>query len=260
VDFISPDWPAIPGVLALCTTRQGGCSNEPWNSLNLGTHVGDDPQAVAENRRRLRDYAALPAEPHWLQQVHGTAVADVATADANVVASVANVVTADAAVTTQAGEVCAILTADCLPILLAASDGTAVGAAHAGWRGLAAGVVERAVEALRARASHHALIVAWMGPGISAAHFEVGPDVYAAFTAQKSDAAAAFTLNARGRWQCDLFALARARLTAAGVQGIYGGNYCTYADADRFFSHRRDVQHQRQAATGRMAALIWRAA
>ncbi len=247
--FLLPDWPAPPGVRVLSTTRQGGGSAAPWESLNLGQHVGDVPEAVSANRRRVREAGGLPAEPHWLRQVHGIAVCDLDAAEPPV--------EADAAVSATPGRVCAVMTADCLPVVLASTDGAVVGVAHAGWRGLALGVVEATLEAMRGKAPG-APLQAWLAPAIGAAHFEVGDEVREAF--QRFDAAAgqAFTRNARGRWLCDLPRLARQRLRRAGVEQVSGGGHCTYAEADCFYSHRRDVQHRGLPATGRMATFIWR--
>lgn len=250
--FLPVDWPVMPRVRAAMTLRSGGVGAAPYDSLNVGTHVGDDPAAVAENRSRIRAALQLPSEPAWLEQVHGTSVADLDGACTPSVATVdgtpTSLLRADAAVTRQPGRVCAIQVADCMPVLLAARDGSAVGAAHAGWRGLAGGVLESTIAAL---GTHARDLVAWLGPSISAAHFEVGDEVRAAFVASDAQAASAFTRNERGRWQCDLYALARLRLAAAGVQHIYGGGWCTYTDRERFFSYRRDGR------CGRMAALLW---
>jgi polyphenol oxidase len=229
-------------VRALSTYRSGGVSAPPYASLNLGSHVGDSPAAVAENRRRLAAAAELPAEPVWLSQVHGVGVADL---DAAAVGS------ADAAFTRRVGRVCAILTADCLPILLASDAGDLVAAAHAGWRGLAGGVIEATVQALQVPP---ATLLAWLGPAIGPGNFEVGPEVREALLRQDPGADAAFVLNARGRFMADLALLARRRLAALGVARIYGGGPCTHADRDRYFSHRRD------GVTGRQATLIWREA
>jgi YfiH family protein len=235
----------------LVTTRVGGTSQAPWESLNLGDHVGDDPVAVAGNRALLLVHG-VPAAPRWLQQVHGVAVADL---DA-----VAGAITvADAAVSAHPGTVCAVLTADCLPVLLAAADGSAVAAAHAGWRGLAAGVLENTVAALRSRIRAGVELKAWFGPAIGPNHFEVGAEVRAAFLAQDAGAAEAFAVAA-DRWHADLYRLARRRLAALGIRDVQGGTACTYADEARFFSHRRDVQHRALHSTGRMASLIWRQA
>jgi YfiH family protein len=240
--FIAPDWRTERQVSAAMTLRTGGVSAAPYESLNLGVHVGDDPAAVVENRRRLYEHLALPSEPVWLEQVHGTSVVDL---DAT---SSPPALRADAAVTRRAGPVCVIQVADCMPVLLAARDGSVIGAAHAGWRGLAGGVIEATV---RAMGADPARLLAWLGPAIGQAHFEVGDEVRAAFVANDANAAAAFARNDRERWQCDLYALARLRLAALGVQHVSGGGWCTYAEEDRFFSFRRDGR------CGRMAALIW---
>ena len=248
VQILKPEWPAPPGVRAAFALRSGGVSAPPFDSLNLGAHVGDEAEAVAENRRRLRTQLRLPEEPAWMEQVHGIDVLDL---DALALGGAARgIVTADAAHTRRAGRICTVQVADCLPVLLAARDGSAVAAAHAGWRGLAAGVLEATVQALAVEPGQ---LIGWLGPGIGAAHFEVGEDVRRAFvTHDAAAAAAAFTSNQRGRWQCNLAALARARLAALGVAAVFGGEWCTYADAARFFSYRRDGR------CGRMAALIWK--
>ena len=246
VHILTPEWPAPPGVRAAFALRSGGVSAPPFDSLNLGAHVGDEAEAVAENRRRLRTQLRLPEEPAWMEQVHGIDVLDL---DALAHGGAARgIVTADAAHTRRAGRICTVQVADCLPVLLAARDGSAVAAAHAGWRGLAGGVLEATVQALAVEPGQ---LIGWLGPGIGAAHFEVGEDVRRAFVTHDA-AAAAFTSNQRGRWQCNLAALARARLAALGVAAVFGGEWCTYADAARFFSYRRDGR------CGRMAALIWK--
>jgi YfiH family protein len=234
-------------VRAVFTLRSGGVSAPPYDSLNLAAHVGDEARAVAENRRRLRTQLRLPEEPAWMEQVHGIDVLDL---DAASTAAPASSPRADAAFTRRNGRVCAVQVADCLPVLLAVRDGSAVAAAHAGWRGLAAGVLEATVTRL---AVEPVRLLAWLGPGIGPAHFEVGEEVRNAFLTHNVAAAGAFTGNPRGRWQCDLVALARARLAALGVAAVFGGEWCTYADAARFFSYRRDGR------CGRMTALIWRA-
>ena len=263
--WVEPDWPAPGGVRALSTFRNGGASAAPYASLNLGAHVGDVAAAVAENRRRLAREAGLPSQPVWLTQVHGINVADLDAADG--VGGAADsgrparaLAPADAAFTRQPGRVCAILTADCLPILLAADSGNLVAAVHAGWRGLAGGVIEATVQAL---AAPPAGLMAWLGPAIGPQHFEVGPEVREALLSGDSRAGvdarlgagsgaeAAFALNARGRFMADLGALARRRLTALGINRIHGGGECTFAAGDRYFSHRRD------GVTGRQATLIW---
>jgi YfiH family protein len=252
VIWVEPEWPAPAGVRALSTFRSGGVSAAPYASLNLGDHVGDVPEAVAENRRRLKAAAGLPAEPAWLRQVHGTTVADLDAAGtgpvdpADLDAGFAG--PADAAFTRRRGRVCAILTADCLALVLAADSGDLVAAAHAGWRGLAGGVIEATVKALQVAP---ATLMAWLGPAIGPQHFEVGAEVREAFVKADLGAEAAFAPNARGRFMADLSALARRRLAALGVNRIYGGGHCTYAERDRYFSHRRD------GVTGRQATLIW---
>jgi YfiH family protein len=211
-------------------------SEGPYGALNVALHVGDQPAAVLENRRRLRAGLGLPSEPLWLAQVHGVEVAR----------GVAG--RADACVLTERGQVAAIQVADCMPVLFAAINAQAVGAAHAGWRGLAAGVLEATVAAMGTRPAE---LCAWLGPAIGPRHFEVGEEVRAAFLAHSRAAAAGFQPNARGRWQCDLELLVRQRLKALGIAEVYGGGLCTYADPERFFSFRRDGR------CGRMAALIW---
>ena len=240
-----PRWPQVPGVQACFTLRSGGDSLAPYASFNLGAHVGDLPVSVARNRALLREQLHLPAEPLWLQQVHGCEVID---ADRVSGDSQRSPPRADAAIARGRGVVLAVLVADCLPVLFAARDGSAIGIAHAGWRGLAAGVLEATVHAL----SGHGVLQAWLGPAIGPAHFEVGEEVRAAFLAHDAASASAFSPNARGRWQCDLAALARARLTALGTDPIEFDGRCTYAEPEQFYSYRRD------GVTGRMAALIWR--
>jgi YfiH family protein len=237
---IPADWPAPPGVLAYATTRHGGVSTGAYASLNLAAHVGDDPAAVAANRARLRAMLALPSEPCWLEQVHGTDVLEIDRGAGG---------PADAAITAQAGRVLAVLTADCLPVVLATTAGNRVGIAHAGWRGLSAGVLERTVAAM---ACPPAALVAWVGPAISAAAYEVGPEVRESFLTVDPGSAAAFVPNARNRWQADLAALARRRLAQLGIASVHGGRLCTYGSPESFYSHRR------QAPCGRMATLVWR--
>ncbi len=241
VELILPDWPAPPAVRAAFTLRSGGISAPPFDALNVASHVGDDIDAVAENRSRLRERLHLPSEPAWLEQTHGCRVADLDL-------ETALVPLADAAHTRSAGRICVVQVADCLPVLLCAADGSAVAAAHAGWRGLAGGVLESTVRALR---TPPAGVLAWLGPAIGQGCFEVGEDVHGVFTSADPGATAAFVRNARGRWQCDLYALARRRLAALGIRRIHGGGWCTYSDPARFFSYRRDGR------CGRMAALIW---
>lgn len=236
MDILLPDWPAPPAVRACATTRAGGVSTGPYASLNLGDHVGDDPAAVAENRVCLRRELALPAEPLWLTQVHGTAVAE------------GQGGCADASVAFGAGTVCTVMTADCLPLLLCDRAGTRVAAVHAGWRGLLAGVIEAAVARL---GSPGAELLVWLGPAIGPDAFEVGEEVRAAFLAEDGGAVGAFRPSPAGRWLADIYALARRRLARCGVSAVYGGDLCTYHDAERFYSYRRD------GVTGRMASLIW---
>lgn len=238
VCWIEPDWPASAGVRAVSTLRTGGFSRGRYASLNLGAHVGDDPAHVTQNRHLLCEALSLPAEPVWLNQVHG---ADVVSADAP------GRLNADASVAREAGAVCVVMTADCLPILLCDRAGRCVAAVHAGWRGLAGGVVEAAVEVLDSPD-----LMAWLGPAIGPSAFEVGAEVRRLFLDRLDGCASAFKPTSETRWSADLYRLARLVLQRAGVRQIYGGGYCTFSDPDRFFSYRRDGQ------TGRMATLIWR--
>lgn len=258
-DVLCPDWPAPADVRAFVTLRTGGVSSGPWGlaggaagGWNLGVHCGDSPADVAENRARLR--RRLPAEPLWLDQVHGAEVLDadawVGVAGPRPAREAQPRPVADAAVTSARGRVLAVLTADCLPVLIADAHGVAVGIAHAGWRGLAAGVVERTVEALRTKGARTP--VAWLGPAIGARRFEVGDDVRQAFVAHDVRAAPAFVaLPVPGKWLADLYALARLRLASCGVTRVSGGGACTASDPARFYSYRRDRD------TGRMASLVW---
>ncbi|HYC48935.1 MAG TPA: peptidoglycan editing factor PgeF [Burkholderiales bacterium] len=239
-DWIAPEWSAPPAVKALVTTRAGGVSAPPYDSLNLGFSTGDDPRAVEENRRRVR--ALLPEEPRWLKQVHGARVV--------VAETVADRPEADAAVTRESNVVCAILVADCLPVLMCDRAGTVIAAAHAGWRGLAAGVIDNTVQAMRTAGARD--VLAYIGPGIGPRAFEVGRDVFEAYVTRDSAAADAFMPARAGKWLADLPALARRALRRCGVLEIHGGNLCTHSDARRFYSYRREP------TTGRMGALIWR--
>ena len=236
---IFPDWPAPAGVHALTTLRRGGVSPVPYADWNLAAHVGDDPAAVAENRRHLRERFRLPAEPAWLEQVHGSSLVNAARVGAPA--------QADGSYATAPGAVCAVLTADCLPVLFCSEDGQRVAAVHAGWRGLAAGVLEAALDALGPGD-----YLAWLGPAIGPVAFEVGPEVRNAFLSYQPAAAAAFQETRPGHWLADLYGLARLRLAARGVDAVYGGEHCTFREAGRFYSYRRD------GVTGRMASLIWR--
>lgn len=239
--LIIPDWPALDCVAAFSTTRSGGVSAGPWASMNLGQHCGDDPQAVAENRALLE--GVLPAKPFWLQQVHGTRVVQ----HPGSLPGQQPAIEADAQFSSDPGAVCAILTADCLPVVFCDRQGSQVAAAHAGWRGLAAGVLENTIAAMNAPASE---ILAWLGPAIGPSAYEVGSDVKDAFSQDQVDGANAFVEHG-SRWLFDLYAMARHRLHKAGVAHISGGKYCTLSDPSRFFSYRRD------RVTGRMATLVW---
>jgi YfiH family protein len=274
-DWIRPDWPAPPGVRAFMTTRAGGVGQAPFDRFNTATHVGDDPAAVAENRRLLR--RDLPAEPLWLNQVHGVRVIELvsppspkggraASGSAHAGDSLESppdllfqggeiTPEADACMTREPGQVCVVQTADCLPVLFCDQDGTVVAAAHAGWRGLAGGVLEETIKAMGVAPER---ILAWLGAAIGPAAFEVGEEVREAFVSQHAMAGIAFrpalpgTLDeAPRKWLADLYALARIRLAAAGVERVFGGGLCTFSDRERFFSYRREPM------TGRMATFIW---
>jgi YfiH family protein len=251
--WIVPDWPAPPGVRALCTTRAGGVSVGPFERLNLGDHVGDDPAAVAANRALLAD--SMQARPVFMRQVHGTAVVQLQS-------GTADGVEADACITTQTKLACTIMVADCLPVLFALSDGRAVAAAHAGWRGLAgpagAGVLEAVCHRLwQATGAGPRETIAWLGPCIGPGAFEVGPEVKAAFEARDGGVGTLFQPHGPGKWLADLPGLARRRLQSLGLAGIHGNPgspaWCTVTNPSRFFSHRRD--HGR---SGRFAAAVWR--
>ncbi|MGM0679551.1 MAG: peptidoglycan editing factor PgeF [Pseudomonadota bacterium] len=235
--FVMPRWPAPLTVRAGTSCRRGGVSAPPYDSLNPASHVGDSPQAVATNRVRL----GLPAEPGWLQQVHGTRVALLEH-------NGQHGLEADAAYTRTPGVICAVLTADCLLVLLCDRDGQEVAAVHAGWRGLSAGVIEAALDQFQAPADQ---ILAWLGPAIGPDVYEIGEEVRRAFVEPDSDNGAAFTPTRPGHWLMDIYALARRRLLQRGVEQISGGEYCTFTDSERFYSYRRD------GVTGRMASVIW---
>lgn len=239
-DWIVPNWPAPARIRALVTTRAGGVSPAPYAGLNLGLRSGDAVAHVLQNRALLRP--CLPGEPKWLRQVHGHRVVRAE--------QVQGEVEADAAVTGERATVCAVMAADCMPVLLCDRAGGVVGIAHAGWRGLAGGVIEQTAREMGTPAER---LMAWLGPCIGPARFEVGEDVRAAFSARDPAAAAAFVAypGRPGKWLCDLYALARRRLHALGVPAVYGGGFCTVNDR-RFYSHRRD-----RGVSGRMAALIW---
>lgn len=238
--LLSPEWPAPPCVRAVSTFRSGGVSTGPYADFNLALHVGDKPEAVRANRALLKSALQLPSEPMWLNQVHGTTVTEARVVD--------DPPTADASIARSPGAVCAIMTADCMPVLFCSKSGDRVAAAHAGWRGLAGGVLDSTVASLGLPGSE---LLAWLGPAISQTAFEVGDEVRIAFTARDAAAACAFQANHRGRWQADLYELARMELARLGVHAVYGGGRCTFREADQFFSFRRDSK------TGRMGTLIW---
>jgi polyphenol oxidase len=236
--LIIPDWPAPANVKSLQTTRIGGVSIAPYDSLNLGDHVGDAPLAVERNRMLLN--TLLPSEPVWLEQAHGTIVANADKAGC--------LPQADACISRHRSAVCVVMTADCLPVLLCDKRGSVVGAAHAGWKGLVAGVIETTVQAMDVTPQN---LMAWLGPAISQQEFEVGEEVRAAFVAIQPQSASSFVPGHEGKWFADIYELARLRLDALGITAIYGGGYCTYRERERFFSYRRDRM------TGRMGTFIW---
>lgn len=241
IGWLAADWPAPRNVRAGTSLRCGGVSRGAFASLNLGDHVGDDPAAVAENRHRLVAALALPQEPRWLNQVHGTEVLDLR--------GITESVYADAVIAESPGQVCAVLTADCLPVLFCDTAGARIAAAHAGWRGLANGVLEATLDRLCVPADQ---VLVWLGPAIGPAHFEVGEEVRTAFLAHHADAVIAFHASRPGHWFADLYSLARLRLQARGITRIFGGGRCTFEEMSQFYSYRRDG-----GATGRMASLIW---
>lgn len=243
--ILRPSWSAPGAVQAMCTTRKGGVSEAPWSSLNLGDHVGDSPESVAENRQRLARFTGLEVDRiGWLNQVHGARVVELTPDNAQQVPE------ADASFTRSPGLGCVILTADCLPVVIADSDGTVVGAAHAGWRSLSGGVLENLVSAMAVEPDK---LSAWLGPAIGPDSFEVGPEVREAFVQHSPEAVKAFgTKGARpGHFMADLYSLATLRLNQVGVSSVAGGSLCTVQDREWFFSYRRDGQ------TGRMATLVW---
>ncbi len=241
-EWIVPDWPAPRNVHAFSTTRAGGVSEGEYASMNLGSRCGDDSRHVARNRLVLRDH--LPEMPEWLAQRHGNGVARFEAAWS------AEVPEADAAVTAIPERVCAVLTADCMPLLLCDAAGTRVAAVHAGWRGMAAGVIENCVAAMEIEGP---ALMAWMGPAIGPAAFEVGPEVRAAFLASDHADEDAFVPHGSGKYLADLYRLARRRLARAGVERVFGGGFCTLTERERFFSYRR------AKASGRMGTFIWMA-
>lgn len=239
IEIIEPDWDAPARVRALCTTRLGGVSRAPYDSLNLGLHVGDDPADVRRNRDRLRRELNLPAEPDWISQTHGTHC---------VILEREQNRDADAAITREPGRVAVVMVADCLPLLLCNRDASEVAALHAGWRGLQAGVIAASLARMQSPAAD---LIAWVGPGISRHHFEVGDEVREAFEASHEGSAGFFEPHGEGHWMCDLAGLAARELESRGVGRVLRDSHCTYRDAQRFYSYRRD------RTTGRMAALIW---
>lgn len=243
LSLLQPDWPAPTTIRSAMTTRLGGVSQGPWESLNLGVAAGDDPLHVAENRRRLSINLNLPAEPAWLRQVHGVKAVDASTVEGPI--------EADASYATAPGAICVVQAADCLPVLFCNDAGTVVAAAHAGWRGLAAGVLEATLDALPVPA---ATLMAWLGPAIGPTAFEVGIDVRDAFIGVDPTSSECFVQQPSGKYLADLYALARRRLARHGISRIHGGTRCTVSEPQHFFSHRRDGR------CGRMAALIWIAA
>jgi len=238
--MIVPGWPAPSAVQAFTTTRAGGVSRGAYASFNLADHVGDAPGAVADNRRLLRERLQLPAEPAWLRQVHADHVVDAP--------SVSGCPEADASYSRAPGVVCSVLTADCLPVLFCDRAATCVAAAHAGWRGLAGGILEQTVRAMQVEPAE---LLAWLGPAIGPNAFEVGTEVREAFLDPHPSAGTAFRRGEGDRWLADIYQLARIRLAAAGVGAVFGGGLCTWSDAQRFYSYRRDP------VSGRMASLIW---
>ena len=235
LSLLTPNWPAPERVKALTTTRVGGVSQGPYAGLNLGAHVEDDPRHVAANRQLLREH--LPADPCWLHQTHSTRVLEAGSDD----------VDADGSITMATETVCTVMTADCLPVLICDEKASQVAAVHAGWRGLAGGIVERAID--RFMAPPEQLLV-WLGPAIGAGAFEVGEDVRESFVSVAAEDGSAFRVSG-DRYLADLYALARNRLSRAGVARVYGGDYCTYSQPELYYSYRRDGQ------TGRMASMIW---
>lgn len=237
VTWIVPDWPVPLNVKAISTTRQGGVSQPPFDALNLGDHVGDYKTHVIRNRQIIMQQCQLPSEPLWMSQVHG-----------NVVDRTTYFCQADARYTNQKGMVCAIMTADCLPVLLCDSRGHEIAAVHAGWRELASGVIEQAVANFNASADQ---MYAWLGPAIGSKHFEVGHDVVTQFDQHHEKIGNAFQQTSNHKWCMDMVAIAQAKLSDCGVKRIYGGHWCTWQNEQQFFSYRRD------SVTGRMATLIW---
>lgn len=238
--LIVPDWPVPSNVRAVTTTRQGGVSDAPYDSFNLAMHVGDSPEHVQQNRQRLCEALNLKVPPCWLQQVHSNKVVEVEVS--------AEAIEADASISRRPEHACVVMTADCLPVLFCDQKGSVVAAAHAGWRGLADGILENTIAAMQVAESE---IMAWMGPAIGPQVYEVGSEVYEAFVDQTVAARSAFTETRQGHYLMDIYQLARQRLHAIGLHHIYGGEYCSLSNSEQFYSYRRD------GVTGRMASLIW---
>lgn len=237
--WLTPDWPAPANIHAATTLRTGGVSVAPYDSLNPATHVGDDVNCVRENRHRIKTMLALPTEPVWLEQTHSNLVIDAGQSN--------TVQQADASVTNVAGVVCAVMTADCLPLLICSTDGKKIAAIHAGWKGLLAGIISNTLAALSTTD-----VLVWLGPAIGADCFEVGAEVRTAFVEKFAPFAAGFAQTSETKYLANIYQLARIELAARGVEAVYGGDFCTFTDTERFYSYRRDAQ------TGRMATLIWR--
>lgn len=239
--WLTPDWPAPSGIHAATTLRTGGVSLPPYQSLNPAAHVGDNIDSINKNRQRISDMLHLPTDPLWLEQIHSNQVIEV---NAN---SMSGQI-ADAAYTKDSGVVCAVMTADCLPLLVCSSDAKTIAAIHAGWRGLLSGIIGNTLAAMNCDNYW-----VWLGPAIGPNCFEVGPEVREAFIQKSAEFSNAFRSQKNGKWLADIYQLAKIELTGLGVTAIYGGNFCTVTDSQRFYSYRRDQQ------TGRMATLIWRA-
>lgn len=237
--WLIPDWPAPSNVFAATTLRAGGFSKPPYDTLNLAMHVGDDKLMVRQNRELIKTLLALPDEPKWLTQIHSDRVVDAAT--------IIGTESADASFTDQAGIVCAVMTADCLPLLVCSEDGQKIAAIHAGWRGLLAGIIGNTIAAMQTQK-----VLVWLGPAIGVERFEIGAEVREAFVAKSQNFSAAFTDADNGKWMADIYQLARIELAGLGINHIFGGDFCTVTESDRFFSYRREQM------TGRMATLIWR--
>lgn len=240
INFIIPDWPAPKAIKALSTTRLGGVSSAPYDALNLATHVGDDPLAVSTNRRILTEQAHLPEPPRWLNQIHGTNVIN--SRDWQLDSD------ADASYSLDSNHVCTVMTADCLPVLICDKQASFVAAVHAGWRGLADGIIEKTISYYQANSSD---LMIWLGPAIGPNHFEVGKDVYSIFTHQSQNAKSAFVQTDETHYLADIYQLARLRIQQIGIDAIYGGDSCTVTDPTHFYSYRRDH------VCGRMASMIW---